>query len=115
MRFPTMWYTRSLIRAFASRLNMNAKLLTEHQLEFLSLKGRCTGSSESTVVKMPHCWKSHVAAQLFSYPSMRPSHECWGTRGKGHIFKGNREQRPNFEGNRGIKTIFGNRDIRQQI
>ena len=21
-------------------------------------------SSESTLVKMPHCWKSHVAAQL---------------------------------------------------
>ena len=36
------------------------KLLTEHHLEFLSLKGGCTGSSESTLVKMPHCWKSHV-------------------------------------------------------
>ena len=33
--------------------------LTEHNLEFLSLKGGCTGSSESTPVKMPHCWKSH--------------------------------------------------------
>ena len=30
---------------------MNVRLLTEH-LEFLSLKGGCTGSSESTVVKM---------------------------------------------------------------
>ena len=39
------------------------RLLTEHHLEFLSLKGGCTGSSESTLVKMPHCWKSHVAAQ----------------------------------------------------
>ena len=27
---------------------------------FLSLKGGCTGSSESTLVKMPHCWKSHA-------------------------------------------------------
>ena len=27
---------------------MNIKLLTEHHLEFLSLKGGCTGSSEST-------------------------------------------------------------------
>ena len=40
-------------------------LPTEHHLEFLSLKGGCTGSSESTLVKMPHCWKSHVMA--FSY------------------------------------------------
>ena len=38
---------------------MIVKLLTEHHLEFLSLKGGCTGSSESTLVKMPHCWKSH--------------------------------------------------------
>ena len=45
MRFPSMWYvqptnpahTRSLIRAFASRLSspMIVKLLTEHHLEFL--------------------------------------------------------------------------------
>ena len=39
-------------------------LLTEHHLEFLSLKGDCTGWSESTLVKMPHCRKSHVVAQL---------------------------------------------------
>ena len=43
---------------------MILKLLTEHQLEFLSLKEGCRGSSESTLVKMPHCWKSHVTAQL---------------------------------------------------
>ena len=43
---------------------MSVKLLTEHHLEFLSLKGGCTGSSESTLVKMPHCWKSHVMAQI---------------------------------------------------
>ena len=44
---------------------MTVKLLTEHHLEFLSLKGGCTGWSESTIVKMPHFWKSHVTAQLF--------------------------------------------------
>ena len=44
---------------------MIVKLLTEHHLEFLSLKGGCRGSSESTHVKMPHCWKSHALAQLF--------------------------------------------------
>ena len=37
---------------------MSVKLLTKHHLESLSLKGRCTGSPESTLVKMPHCWKS---------------------------------------------------------
>ena len=30
---------------------MIVKLLTEHHLEFLSLKGGCRGSSESTLVK----------------------------------------------------------------
>ena len=43
---------------------MTVKLLTEHHLEFLSLKGGCIGSSESTLVKMPHCWKSHVVAHV---------------------------------------------------
>ena len=43
---------------------MIVKLLTEHHLEFLSLKGGCTGSSESTRVQMPHCWKSHVMAHI---------------------------------------------------
>ena len=43
---------------------MTVKLLTEHQLEFLSLTEGCTGSSESTLVKMPHCLKSCVAAHL---------------------------------------------------
>ena len=45
---------------------MSLKLLTEHHLEFLSLKGGCTGSSESTLVKMPHRSKSHVTAYLTS-------------------------------------------------
>ena len=38
------------------------KLLTEHHLEFLSLRGGCRGSSESAHAKMPHCWKSHALA-----------------------------------------------------
>ena len=45
------------------------KLLTEHHLEFLSLTGGCTGLSESTIVKMPHCWKSHVTAHMTNYPA----------------------------------------------
>ena len=44
--------------------SMSVMLLTEHHLEFLRLKGGYTDSSESTLVKIPHCWKSHVAAQL---------------------------------------------------
>ena len=43
---------------------MIVKLLTEHDLEFLNFKGGCTGSSESTLVKMQNCWKSHATAQL---------------------------------------------------
>ena len=59
-------HMRSLIRAFASRLNiLIVRLLTEHHLELLSLKGGCTGSSESTHVKMPHCWKSHALAIIY--------------------------------------------------
>ena len=53
-------HTRRLNRAFASRLI----LLTEHHLKFLSSKAGCTGMSESTLVKMPHSWKSHVAAHF---------------------------------------------------
>ena len=55
----------SLIRAFACRLNIL-------YLEFLRLKGGSTGSSESTIVKMPHCWKSHVTAHMQKVPN---SHE----------------------------------------
>ena len=43
---------------------MIVKLLTEHHLEFLSLTGDCTDLSESTLVKMPHCWKSHALAHV---------------------------------------------------
>ena len=44
---------------------MNVKLMTEHHLEFLSLKGGCTGLSESTLVKIPHCLKAHATAQIY--------------------------------------------------
>ena len=53
-------HMRSLIRAFASRLS----ILTEHHLEFLRLKRGCRGSSESTHIIMPHCWKSHATAKM---------------------------------------------------
>ena len=46
---------------------MIVKLLTEHHLEFLSLIGGCTGSCESTHVKMSNCWKSPAAAFIFQF------------------------------------------------
>ena len=33
-----------------------------------------------------------------------------GNRGKGHLFQGEMEQKQNCEGNRGTKTILGNRE-----
>ena len=44
---------------------MSVKLLTEHRLEFVSLKGGYTGSYESTLVKM-HC----VAARADAYDTL---------------------------------------------
>ena len=38
---------------------MTGKLLSEQHLT-----GGYTGSSESTLVNMPHCWKSNVVGQL---------------------------------------------------
>ena len=43
---------------------MNVKQLTEQTLEFLSLTRGRTGSSESTLVEIPHYWKSHVTAHI---------------------------------------------------
>ena len=43
---------------------MSVKVLTQHHLEFLSLKRGCIGSSESTLIKVPNCSKSHVMAQI---------------------------------------------------
>ena len=58
---------------------MIVKLRTEHHLEFLSLKGGCTGSSESTLVKMSNCWKSHAAAHWFWLVSVRCMSLSWPT------------------------------------
>ena len=43
---------------------MIVKLLTEHHLEFLSLKGGCRDSSKSTHVKVPRCWKCQALSQV---------------------------------------------------
>ena len=44
--------------------SISVKLLIKLYLGFLSLTGGCTGSSESTLVKMTHCWKSRVTVQI---------------------------------------------------
>ena len=44
---------------------MVVKLLTEHHLECLGLKGGYRGLSESTLVTMSNCWKSHATAQIY--------------------------------------------------
>ena len=72
-----IWFdaqSRSLIRAFASRSNIQWVLsynIDSTSLGILSFKGGCKGSSESTLVKMSHCWKSHVnlfvSLSLFLY------------------------------------------------
>ena len=77
MRFPTMWYVRPAKPQISLRIriawsepcssleySMSVKLLIEHLLEVLSSKVGCTGSSESTFVKMSNCWKSHVTAHI---------------------------------------------------
>ena len=43
---------------------MSVKQQTEQHLEFLGLIGGCPALFESVHVKMPHCWKSHVAAHV---------------------------------------------------
>ena len=59
---------------------MSVKLLTEYHFESLSLKGGCTGSSDSTLVIIPHCWKSHVAANMrlknLTYCTVSGMHNC---------------------------------------
>ena len=55
---------------------MIVKLLAEHYLGFLSLKGGCRGSPESKHVKMPHCWKSHVVAQFMLYYKFKLSQKA---------------------------------------
>ena len=63
-------HTHSLIRAIAIPLSILGLLnycLNDHHLEFLSIKGGHTGSSESTLVKMPHCWTSHAVAHIFIF------------------------------------------------
>ena len=59
------------------------KLLTKQHLEFLRLKGGCTGSSEATLVKMPHCHGSFVLNGGKGVIFL-----CLSSKGEGDIFFG---------------------------
>ena len=53
--------------------SMSVKVLTKPHFEVLSLTGGCRGSSESTLVKMSNCWKSHAAALIL----ISLNRTCW--------------------------------------
>ena len=61
---------------------MSVKLLTEHCLEFKSLKTSCTGSSVSTLVILLHCWNSDAVAHLYCLFL-----SCWFLTSEGHPSK----------------------------
>ena len=62
---PPSWTGSDVKNAkVAPILLVSIKLLTDYHLRFLSLKGGCISFSESKLVNMPHCWKSHVTVIL---------------------------------------------------
>ena len=44
--------------------NFISKIRRSKVTDYAALTGGFTGSSESTLVKMPHCWKSHALGQF---------------------------------------------------
>ena len=59
--------------------SMSVKLLTQHHLEFLGFTWGGGRGAAKARLKLPHCWKSHVTAQivfLFHFQNiMGPAHE----------------------------------------
>ena len=55
---------------------MIVKLQTEHNLDFLSLKEGCIGSSQSTLVKMSNCWKSPHGSYFCIYAGLMTHPLC---------------------------------------
>ena len=47
--------------------SMSVKLLKEHHLEFLCLKGGRTGASKTALVKMPHCRGIFISRDMGQY------------------------------------------------
>ena len=56
------------------------------------------------------CAKNADSPEYSLQALRRPSHGFCGTGGEGIYFRGTEEHRLNFEGNRGTKTILGNRE-----
>ena len=60
--------------------SMTVKLLTEHNLEFLSLKAGCTGWSESTLDKIVlleiTCRRLNMMTILFTYGDLHKNDGC---------------------------------------
>ena len=78
---------------------MAIKLLTEQHLEVLSLKEGCRGLCKSKHVKMPHCLKSRVAAQVNHNPrsSATRTHETKQQEQIKQIIKNNKKQCNNIQ------------------
>ena len=55
---------QSLCLSLEYSLTVQLLAVAEQHLEFVCFTGGCACSSESVHVKMPHCWKSHVVAQI---------------------------------------------------
>ena len=79
MRFPTMWYMRLAKAQTSLRIRTvwseplpvpwifyDCYATDRSAFGVSKLKGGCTGSSVSMLVKIPHCWKSHVMAYFVS-------------------------------------------------
>ena len=65
MRFSTMWYVRPVkpLRSACAYAQYDQSLCLS--LEYSMIVKLSTDSSESTLVKKPHCWKSHVMANIY--------------------------------------------------
>ena len=95
---------------------MTVWLLTEHHWEFLSLKEGCTGLSESTLVKMPHCWKSHVAAQIaFAVSTASPFEMSIANRVDPAFFAVSNFLNPLFSSRKMFKDIFGTPSVSNSL
>ena len=58
------WFTRQAVYPLHHSSSYCATDYNHLEFVSLTLTGGYTGLSESTLVKMPHCWKSHVAAHM---------------------------------------------------
>ena len=53
------------------KYSMSVEILTEHHLEFVSLKRGCIDPSASTLVEIPLCWKSRHGSENVSFGGLQ--------------------------------------------